>query len=109
MTRHERRAMWHTHVKQQRDSNESAASYCRTHNLCLPSFYAWRKRLSGDGPESAFVEVRCQESVPQQALTLTRSSDGQWQLQLSGPVNAMALAMVVQALETALSQPCSQS
>ena len=107
MTRHERRAMWRAHVEQQRDSNESAASYCRAHNLCLPSFYSWRKRLT-DAPGSAFVEVVCKDNAPE-AITLTRSTDGQWQMQLAGQVNATTLATVVQTLEAALGPTCFRS
>ncbi len=49
-SKHEQtRSKWRHHVAAVTSSSQSAAAYCRSHNLNLTSFYIWRRKLQGRG------------------------------------------------------------
>lgn len=61
---HARERFWRQHFEQQRASGQSVRSYCQTHDIREPSFYAWRRLLTqrdadapAPAPAPAFVPV----------------------------------------------------
>ena len=40
---------WRHHISAAASSSQSAAAYCRSHNLSLASFYVWRRKLANSG------------------------------------------------------------
>jgi hypothetical protein len=55
----ERAEYWKRHCEEQRRSGEAVAAYCRTHGLCKPTFYDWRRRF--DKQQATKTTVAAQE------------------------------------------------
>jgi hypothetical protein len=52
-----RREKWRQIIKSQRASGQTAAAWCREHQITQASFFAWKRRLQVAAPGAGFVEV----------------------------------------------------
>jgi hypothetical protein len=52
-----RREKWRQIIKSQRVSGQTAAAWCREHQVTQASFFAWKRRLQSAVPAAEFVEV----------------------------------------------------
>ena len=57
MTHDEKRIYWQQHIDTWRGGNLSQKAYCQAHQLSLPTFGYWRKRLAVAAPPSKLVPV----------------------------------------------------
>jgi hypothetical protein len=51
------REKWREIIKSQRASGQTAAAWCREHQVTQASFFAWKRRLRSAAPAAEFVEV----------------------------------------------------
>lgn len=57
-----RTGFWRKHVDGWIRKGSTQAEYCRRHNLKLPAFGYWKRRLSQESSPAEFVEVRLKEA-----------------------------------------------
>lgn len=61
------RAFWQSVIVEQRQSNQSVASFCQAKGLEPVTFYSWRKRLGSEEEQSrgvSFTPIRVSEPTP---------------------------------------------
>ena len=51
------REKWQQIIKSQRASGQTAAAWCRVHQVTQASFFAWKRRLRSAAPAAEFIEV----------------------------------------------------
>jgi hypothetical protein len=73
-------ARWAKLIEQQRQSELSVSAYCRQRGVSAASFFAWRRRLSGDPGAGGFKPVKLVSNGPGACAR----SDGAIELCLSG-------------------------
>jgi hypothetical protein len=80
MTKEDRITHWRGIIEKQGVSGQSAAAFCREHNINIHQFYWWRGRFrkeTSEGNEPGFFElVPCSKS--QHSGIRIRLSDGLW-------------------------------
>jgi hypothetical protein len=51
------REKWQNIIELQRVSGQTAAAWCREHDVAYASFFAWKRRLQSAAPAVEFVEI----------------------------------------------------
>ncbi len=92
-------AKWRRLVAEQKRNGQSVAAFCRERGVCVPQFYAWKKRLAEEA-SAAFVAVQvvsAGEPVPGRTLEIRLS--GSRSVMVEPGFDADHLRAVLAALE----------
>ncbi len=90
-------AKWRAVVRQQANSGQSAAGFCRERGISVTHFFEWRRKLSeAESKEGQFVEVRL---APAQNRALEVRLAGGRSVMVEPGFDAGHLRAVVAALE----------
>lgn len=78
---------WQEIIIKQKDSNRTVKDYCREQELCLQSFYKWKRKFLKKNESLAprFIQVS-QDSVDESCVIRVKSSQG-LQVEIILPVN----------------------
>ncbi len=90
---------WREVLDRQRASGLGVAAFCRRQGVCAASLYAWRRRLSGDGP--GFVEAKVVQPAraPQRAGVVEVRLRGGRRVRVAGGFDPGLLRELVATLE----------
>lgn len=103
---HQTRIHWRNHIEAWKRSNQSAAAYCRTHQLRYEAFQRWHTRFKlQNEPESAQGFVRVIEDNQSIAIqhyhpAMTSTSPSSIEIEISGSVRIKLPALAISDLVT---------
>lgn len=91
---------WQDNISAQNKSGQTVQEYCEQHNLGVPSFYAWKRKLNKTSQKRARkIATKAQANMKSASIELTLPSGAV----LRWPVDAKPEA--VAAMVNALSRP----
>lgn len=72
---------WSNHISQAYSHSDGVQAYCQTNDLCVQTFYSWKRRLRANSPKRVSVTTNPFLPVKVESPTTTKMSglpDAKW-------------------------------